>query len=241
MLTTDADNQITYRNTTPNLPDGNNVASMVVKGKAIDFNDANTYYNVSSVNYLVAGSCNFNDDGVTIWPLDQIIADTQYYVRNSVTNYMDAIKEQGPIAPAIEGRLTWVHPGVCPTSEPYGIGYWKTHAGKKTDCVTSTLPIQLGNLTGPKSVMVEDAATAVKLLTMGATSSNGISKLYAQLLAAKLNISNGVDNFSIAGVVYNADQFLGTHNAASWSKLTKSEKSTVLQWMGQLDQFNNGN
>ncbi len=241
MLTTEADNQITYRDTAPNLPNGNNVASMVVKGKAINFNDADTYYNVSSVNYLVAGSCNFNDDGATIWPLDQIIADTQYYVRDSVTNYMDAIKEQGPIAPAIEGRLTWVHPGVCPTTDAFGIGYWKNHTSKKVDCVTSTLPVLLGTLNGPKSVNVTTTDQAVKILKMGETASNGISKLYAQLLAAKLNIANGVDNFSIAGTVYMADQFLGTHNAADWSKLSKADKTTVLQWMGMLDNFNNGN
>ena len=39
-------------------------------------------------------------------PLDQIIADTQLYVRDSVINYVDA--QVGPIAPAIEGRLVFI-------------------------------------------------------------------------------------------------------------------------------------
>ena len=53
----------------------------------MDFTDATTYYNVSTVNYLAAGSCNFNDAGVTLWPLNQIVADTQYYVRDAVIDY----------------------------------------------------------------------------------------------------------------------------------------------------------
>jgi hypothetical protein len=54
------------------------------------------------VNYLAAGSCNFNNAGETIWPLDQIVADTQFYVRDSVIDYITAM---GTISPAIEGRL----------------------------------------------------------------------------------------------------------------------------------------
>ena len=97
--------QITYRDTYPVLPDGNNVMSLVVNGQAIDFNDASTYYSVSTVNYLAAGSCNNNDGGVTLWPLDQITHDTQYYVRDAVIDYVKA--QPGLISPAIEGRLVF--------------------------------------------------------------------------------------------------------------------------------------
>ena len=76
--------QITYRDRYPNLPNGNNVVSLVVNGQPIDFDDASTYYRVSTVNYLAAGSCNFNDGGPTLWPLNQIVNDTQYYVRDAV-------------------------------------------------------------------------------------------------------------------------------------------------------------
>ena len=59
------------------------------------------------MNYLAAGSCNFNNDGETIWPLDQIEYDTQFYVRDTVINYTEA---QGVINPIVEGRLVFPTP-----------------------------------------------------------------------------------------------------------------------------------
>jgi len=108
MLATDAGNVITYVGDLVTEPDGNNVASLTLNGTAVDFTDAVTTYNVSTVNYVAAGSCNFNNDGETIWPLDQIIYDTQLYVRDSVINYVEA--QTGPIAPAVEGRLVFPTP-----------------------------------------------------------------------------------------------------------------------------------
>ncbi len=105
MLDTNAGNVITYNDTYPNLPNGNNVVSLVVGGQPIDFTDATTYYSVSTVNYLAAGSCNFNNSGVSLWPLNQIESDTQLYVRDAVINYIKA--QTGPISPAIEGRLVF--------------------------------------------------------------------------------------------------------------------------------------
>ncbi len=104
MLDINAGGQVVYRDTYPMLPDGNNVAALIVDGQRVDFLDATKYYTVSTVNYLAAGSCNFNDDGVTLWPLDQVVADTQYYVRDAVINYTAAM---GDVAPAIEGRLVF--------------------------------------------------------------------------------------------------------------------------------------
>jgi 2',3'-cyclic-nucleotide 2'-phosphodiesterase (5'-nucleotidase family) len=102
MLATDFGNQITYNGA---APDGNNVVSLTLEGFAVDFTDAVTTYSVSTVNYVAAGSCNFNNEGETIWPLDQITHDTQLYVRDSVINYVEVQTE--PIAPAIEGRLVF--------------------------------------------------------------------------------------------------------------------------------------
>jgi hypothetical protein len=81
------------------------VVSLNIGGVDVDFADASTYYNVSTVNYLAAGSCNFNDGGVTLWPLDQIVADTQYYVRDAVIDYVTFM---GTVSPAIEGRLAFI-------------------------------------------------------------------------------------------------------------------------------------
>ncbi|MEW6648630.1 MAG: 5'-nucleotidase C-terminal domain-containing protein [Chloroflexota bacterium] len=108
MLGIDAGNKITYFDTYPELPNNHNVASLEINGRWVNFADANTYYNVSTVNYLAAGSCNFNDNGQTLWPLDQITEDTQYYVRDAVIEYIQA--QTDPINPQIEGRLNIVEP-----------------------------------------------------------------------------------------------------------------------------------
>ncbi len=94
--------RIFYRDLNPTLPDGNNVVGLVFNGKSVDFTDASTCYLVSTVNYLAAGSCNFNDAGKSLWPLDQIVNDTQYYVRDVVIDYITA---QGKVSPKVEGRL----------------------------------------------------------------------------------------------------------------------------------------
>ncbi len=95
--------QISYLDTYPALPNGNNVLSLMVNGAAIDFTNAAKYYTVSTVNYLAAGSCNFNNNGVSLWPLNQITNDTQYYVRDAVIDYLSA--QTAPVSPKIEGRL----------------------------------------------------------------------------------------------------------------------------------------
>ena len=104
MLDTNAGNQITYNDQYPLLPNGNNVVSLTIQGMPINFNDAAKYYNVSTVNYLAAGSCNFNDGGTTLWPLNQIVADTQYYVRDAVIDYTAYM---GTVTPVIEGRVSF--------------------------------------------------------------------------------------------------------------------------------------
>ena len=100
-------NVITYTGDLTTEPDGDNVASLTIDGVAVDLTDAGTYYNVGTVNYVAAGSCNFNNDGVTIWPLDQIVADTQFYVRDSVIDYVTAM---GTVSPEVEGRLVFPAP-----------------------------------------------------------------------------------------------------------------------------------
>ncbi len=84
------------------LPNGHNVNALRINGVPVDFTNATKFYNVSTVNYLAAGSCNFNDAGVTLWPLNQIVSDTQYYVRDAVIDY---IGYMGTVSPKIENRL----------------------------------------------------------------------------------------------------------------------------------------
>jgi hypothetical protein len=122
MLDTNFGNQIQYKDMSPSLPNGNNVMALKIGGTAVDFTDASTYYKVSTVNYLAAGSCNFNDAGVSLWPLNQIVNDTQFYVRDAVINY---IKAMGTVSPAIEGRLLFadVTPPVVSISSPTTMAY----------------------------------------------------------------------------------------------------------------------
>jgi 2',3'-cyclic-nucleotide 2'-phosphodiesterase/3'-nucleotidase len=137
MLDTDAGNQIVYNDTSPAMPDGNNVLGLFINGKAVDFTDAHKYYRVSSVNYLAAGACNFSDAGKSLWPLDQIVADTQYYVRDAVIEYVQA--QTAPISPAIEGRLLFAAPPApvvgtpVVTPEPSHQGQWVAVATPFTD------------------------------------------------------------------------------------------------------------
>ena len=105
MLDTDKNNVITYADMYPAEPNGNNVVSLKINGTPVDFSDGTKFYNVSTVNYLAAGSCNFNDAGVSLWPLSQIVADTQLYVRDAVIDYVKA--QTDPISPKIEGRLAF--------------------------------------------------------------------------------------------------------------------------------------
>jgi 5'-nucleotidase len=110
MLSTDNGTVIEYLDEGASTPPttGDNVLSLTIDGVPVDLTDDSVTYLVSTVNYLAAGSCNYNDDGVTLWPLDQIAYDTQLYVRDSVINYVEA--QTGPISPAVEGRLVFTTP-----------------------------------------------------------------------------------------------------------------------------------
>jgi hypothetical protein len=119
----------------------------------------------------------------------------------------------------------------------YTIGYWKTHSCE----ITKLLPISLGTQGGCKSIQIKTSADAVKYLGMTVGSpSNGIVKLYAQLLAAKLNIKNGADSSAVSSVVSSADAFLAKYNIDSWSGLSTANKNLVLSWATTLDNYNNG-
>jgi len=122
------------------------------------------------------------------------------------------------------------------------IGYWKNHAGfgPQSDMLTRWLPILLGTTGGAKSVNVTTATQAVTLLSFSGNASNGINKLYAQLLAAQLNIKNGASGTAVAATITAANNFLSTKNANDWPNLTKAQKNQVLGWMTTLDNFNNG-
>ncbi len=124
------------------------------------------------------------------------------------------------------------------------IGYWKTHAGfgPQDDAVTPLLPIWLGTPAGARSVQVTTARMAVDYLSQKVygKASNGITKLYAQLLGAKLNLASDAEGVEIAATIAAADAFLATHNHLDWSSLSQADKNMVLGWHFTLDEYNNG-
>ncbi len=146
-----------------------------------------------------------------------------------------------------------IYTGLCeepPDEEPGNgctltIGYWKNHAGfsgKNRDRVTPLLPVKLG-AGGGATVVVTSASQAVQILRMrwnGGRPSNGISKLYAQLLGAKLNIANGAGGAAAAAALAAADLILAVHDQAAWTSLSRAERGTILDLAKVLDNYNNG-
>lgn len=147
-------------------------------------------------------------------------------------------------------KLTAYNEAACgaPPPPPTGegctrtIGYWKNHAGfgPQADVVTPLLPQWLGTSGGAKSVHVTTTALAVALLDKSGDASNGINKLYAQLLAAKLNIASGANGSAVLQTITQADLFLASHAAADWSSLSSAQRQQVLAWAATLDDYNNG-
>jgi hypothetical protein len=137
---------------------------------------------------------------------------------------------------------TGLYTGACPGGCTLTIGYWKTHAGftgRNADRVTPYLPKLLGS-GGGKTVVVTTASQALALLSMSGDASNGVNKLYAQELAAKLNVAHGASPATVASTLTVSDAFLVLYNSGDWSSLNKTQKNNVNQWMTTLDSYNNG-
>jgi hypothetical protein len=75
---------------------------------------------------------------------------------------------------------------------------------------------------------------------MSGDASNGINKLYAQELAAKLNIFRGSSPTAVASTLASADAFLASTNAGDWGALSKTQKTQVNNWASTFDSYNNG-
>ena len=108
--------------------------------------------------------------------------------------------------------------------------------------MTPLLPIWLGDMGGEDSLEVTTAGEAVLVLTMKfyGGGKNGIAKLYAQMLATKLNIANGASDGDLSDALTMADDFLAEHSASDWKRLSKADKKMVLKWKSMFDGYNNG-
>jgi hypothetical protein len=179
--------------------------------------------------------------GVNVWPEGFDLTDD--FHRNDRWGW---VKWPDSIAPNLY-EIWWDITLDCPEpSVPCTrtIGFWKNHSGMgpQDDLVTELLPIWLGTPDGPKSLLVADAETAAGILSWAFTPNNldGISKLQAQLLAAKLSIASGADGTVIADVIDQSDAFLAHHSPYDWPMLSGEERQMVLDWKDILDSYNNG-
>ena len=139
MLDINAGGIITYTNDDPLVytTTVDHVGGLSFGNTSINFLDATTYYTVSTVNYIAAGSCNFNTGGanpVTIWPLNQIVADTQNYVRDVVIQYIPTLTQ--PISPAPDS--SWPPAGGMRTKGQTKI---KSSHDEDATCVNTRLPL----------------------------------------------------------------------------------------------------
>ncbi|OGC91704.1 MAG: hypothetical protein A2W25_06890 [candidate division Zixibacteria bacterium RBG_16_53_22] len=126
-----------------------------------------------------------------------------------------------------------------------GKGFWKNHAGfgPQDDLVSQYLPIWLGIPSdSSEALAVTTAQIAYDILTQQVygTPSNGITKLYAHLLTARLNIASGADDGDIEEVLENVDMFLAAHSWEDWDALSGREQQGVLSWKGTLESYNEG-
>ena len=140
-----------------------------------------------------------------------------------------------------------VEPGETEEGCSLTIGFWKRHAGfsPQPDMVSALLPILLGDAGGSKSINVTTNAIAVDILSQHVYGkpSNGITKLYAQLLGAKLNIVNGAGYMVVADIIDAADEFLADYDYTDWAALVEADSDwvdLVGYWHFMLDEYNNG-
>ncbi len=122
------------------------------------------------------------------------------------------------------------------------IGYWKNHAGfgPQANVLGPLLPVSLGSVGGAHTVTVQNTRQAVSLLDYSGSSSNGIDKLYGQLLAAKLNHASGASTTAIAATLATSDAILAAHGDGDWATLGAALQAQVLGLVSTLDQYNNG-
>lgn len=201
---------------------------------------------------VVPGSIDLTDGGTGNFVVhicnEAALCEETYYA--SFAGTLTTCDTQTELADGGQICLSTVNDPRCP---PTGgctrtIGYWKTHAvdglyGNNTDHVSASLPIYLGTQGGAKTLAVtgnQQVVDIMKRIGPGG-SSNGILKLYAQMLGTKLSIAaNLSDDSCVEEAIAAADAFLATHSADDWAGLSKDDRNAVLGWMSTFDQYNNG-
>ncbi len=115
--------------------------------------------------------------------------------------------------------------------------------GKITSLLSDpVLPLYLGTPGGAKTLAVTTTTIAGDVLSQNVYggSSNGITKLYAQMLGAKIAIARGASPASISATLLAANLFLATHDFNDWSALSSSDQAQVLSWQSTFADYNSG-
>lgn len=135
-----------------------------------------------------------------------------------------------------------------PAPEPSGCtrtrSFWKVHAGLdgSPDWISEHLPILLGSEGGAKSVLIEDAATAGRLLSFCVLGGgdNGITRLYAELLTVRLNMAEGASADVIQETLHDVDAFLAGTSWQDWCGLDDATRCKISHWRDTLNSWNRG-
>jgi|GEM_PF-5525715 len=126
---------------------------------------------------------------------------------------------------------------------PHAVNEWINILQEENQTRISELfPLSLGTSDGRYSVKISDIKTATNHLDQQfiADQTNVITQLYAELLAAKLNIASDMSSEQIADILDEIDFFLAEYRPADWTKLSEPEKDTITFWVRLLHWFNAG-
>jgi len=141
----------------------------------------------------------------------------------------------------VDAGMYLAHQGNGCTRPP---AYWKNHAGSgiQPDSISHLLPLWLGvpDSAGSIHVTTADIASDILRLHVYGHPNNGISWLYAQLLVAKLNISNGASDDDIAAIIDTVDTYLSVHNWQDWDELNHELRQMIHSWRVTLNSYNTG-
>jgi hypothetical protein len=183
-------------------------------------------------------------DSFRFSPRDQGLSDSldsDVFPETGLTPCIEVVA--GQIAMYWDAGMIWT--GAPPDSGcTRGKGFWKNHCGfgPQPDFVSQYLPIWLGESEDGPGILVDSARVAYDILTQQVYGEpfNGVTRLYAQLLAAKLNIASGAYGSVIDEVLTHADLFLGAFSWEDWDELSPERRRQVLEWKDTLESYNEG-
>ena len=180
-------------------------------------------------------------DGYRFSPVDVDSNDSIDSDINPLTGYSEQFRAQTDMPDLTRdiGVYAYIDSGCT-----HPISYWLANDGHRShpDSISQYLPIWLGTPESEMALAVTSADIAHNVFTLFTYGNplNGITTLYSELLATKLNIAAGAMDHEISSTITEIDGFLATHDWHDWSHLTFDEKRVIAQWVMILDAYNLG-